>query len=77
MPNDPRPISESLEKHFRDEAAAIPSGKRGQANVAVTTEGVGAGISTKLGRGAVLTGWAGRQWKGQGWSAGARVGVVF
>jgi len=77
MPNDPRPISDSLERHFREEAAAIPAQKRGQANVAVTTEGVGAGISTKLGSRSVLTGWAGRQWKGEGWSAGARVGIVW
>ena len=76
-PNDPRPISDSLKRHFDEEAAAIPQGKRGQANVAVTTEGIGAGISTRLGTRAVATGWAGRTWKGEGWAAGAKVGVVW
>lgn len=75
-PNDPKPITESLRRHFDEEAAAIPQGKRGQANVGITTEGVGVGASARY-KWATAAGWAGRTWRGEGWSAGARVGVVW
>ena len=77
IPRDPRPISDSLRRHFDEEAAAIPAGKRGQANLGLTTEGIGAGLSTRLGARATVSGWAGKLWKGEGWSAGARVSTSW
>lgn len=77
---DPRPISDSLQKHLTDVLSKIPSGRRGQAEVAVSTSGVEASVGA---RGHVKgvevggSGWAAREWGGKGWSAGARGSVVF
>lgn len=81
--DDPKPITASLEQHFRDEAALIPAGKRGQLSAAITTRGIGVGGAAKLNQRrrwfgeSSVSGWAGREWGGSGWSAGARVGTIF
>ena len=72
---DPQPISAALRKHFDEELARIPSGKTGQAGLAVTTQGIGVGAGVRRGPW-TAAGWAGREWT-SGWAAGVSLGVVF
>ncbi len=76
-PVDPHPIADSLERHLKDALERVPAGKRGQVTGAVTTSGVEASIGMAVTRGVTVSGWAGREWGGRGWSAGARGRWVF
>lgn len=76
VPFEPKPISDALKRHFDEVLAQIPTGKRGQIGVGVTTAGVEASLGTRWGN-VTATGWAGRAWGGGGWLAGARVGYAF
>ncbi len=76
-PLDPKPISDSLERHLADTLAKIPTGKRGQVTGAVTTSGVEASIGMRVRPSVTVSGWAGREWHGRGWSAGARGAWTF
>lgn len=76
-PLDPKPISASLQRHLTDVLANIQTGQRGQATAAVTTQGVEVSVGTKIGSRTTVGGWAGKEWGGKTWSAGAKVGVVW
>ncbi len=71
-PADPHPILDALDRHLKDVLANIPAGKRGQVTGAVTTSGVEATVGVKVKPSVTVSGWAGREWGGRGWSAGAR-----
>lgn len=69
------PISDAITAEFEKERAKIVPGQTGQAAVTVTLTGVEAGLATTLAipTHPMVEGWAGREWKGSGWQAGARL----
>ncbi len=69
---DPHPVSDSLDRHLKEVLTQIPTGKRGELAGTVTTSGVEASVAVKIRRDVTVSGWAGREWGGRGWSAGAR-----
>lgn len=74
---DPRPISDGLERRLRETLAGIPSGRRGQLAGTVTTAGVEASLGVRVRENVTVSGWAGREWGGKGWLAGARAGLSW
>lgn len=70
-----KPISDALQRHLEDVLTQIPSGQRGVASVAVSTDGVEAILGTRLNANTTLTGYAGKVWGGSGWTAGAKAAV--
>lgn len=77
MSDLPQPVVPALDGVLKQQEAAIPAGKRGLLTTTITTKGVEAGIGSRLGKNTTVTGWAGREWGGKGWTAGARVGVSW
>lgn len=79
QPADPKPVSAALQRHFDEVLGRIQTGRTGQADFAVTTEGVEASVGAKKTvRVGTLSGaaYAGREWGG-GWLAGGRVSWAF
>ncbi len=72
LPLDPHPISDALEQRLTETLSKIPTGKRGQVAGAVTTAGIEASVGITVRPNVTVSGWAGREWGGRGWSAGAR-----
>lgn len=70
-------LAPHLRQSLQDAVAAIPSGKKGQAGVAVTLEGVALEIGYKPKPWLDLSGYAGRTWGRDGWTAGARAGLSW
>jgi hypothetical protein len=76
----PKPISDSLSRELDQMRTGVPAGKRGWANLGVSTQGMEAGVGANvlarswgtLGVG----GYAARLWGG-GWVAGARAQFVW
>lgn len=74
-PLDPKPVSDALKRHFDQVAAQVPVNKRGQVQVAVTTEGVEGSIGFKRGPWSAAA-YAGKDWD-SGWLAGVRGAWTF
>lgn len=70
-----KPISDALQRHLEDVLTQIPTGQRGVASVAVSTDGVEAQFGTRLAGNVTLTGYAAKLWGGPGWTAGAKAAV--
>lgn len=79
VPVDPKPISAALQRHFDEVLTRIPTGRIGQVDLAVTTQGVEASVAAKravrVGQ-ITTTAYAGREWGG-GWLAGGKVSWAF
>jgi hypothetical protein len=69
-------LTQAMRLAIDDAVAAVPSGKKGQAGVAVTTNGVQFDVGYKPKTWLSVGAFASRAWGGA-WSAGARAGVVW
>ncbi len=72
-----RPISEALDAELTKLRGQVPTGKRGYATVGASLTGMEAGIGFKPKPWLDFSGYASKQWSGGGWTAGARVNVIF
>jgi hypothetical protein len=77
---DPTPIGAALDAHLKNVLSEIPTGRRGQATVALTTGGLEAGLGARgkvKGVDIAGAGWAAKAWGHGGWSAGARAAFTW
>lgn len=72
MTPDPKPVSASLEQHFREALLKVPTGRRIAIGATATTLGAEGYGSMKVGDHGSLVGWAGREWATHEVSAGIR-----
>lgn len=71
------PISDSLARHLDAEVGRVPSGRRGQVSVAVTTTGLALGVGYRPAPALAVSGYAERLWGGRGWTAAARAQLLW
>lgn len=69
---DPKPVSPSLEQHFRDSLAKIPASRKLNVGLAVTTLGVEGHGGWTINEHGTLVGWGGWERKTKEVSAGIR-----
>ena len=73
---DPRPISDSLDRHLRDAVTAVPAGQRGALTTDVSLAGWQAQLTHRLSRTWTVSAWGSATWSGQK-DAGARLSATW
>jgi len=69
-------ILESLDKEAANMLSKIPSGKTGTVSVGANMSSIQVEIAQRW-KNLVFTGTAGRNWGAGGWTAGAKVNIVW